>query len=140
VLEIEYLFMDVIIVVHTIFGERVLPILIIAAAVWFTISWKPDQGRTLPGRVFVWLVAIQFVLGLVQWVYGLIIGIPNYLSFPFLLHPVLGLLAVGVAHMGVNPKPGSFLARLGRWGPLAALALLLVIVLASIVTGMARLG
>jgi hypothetical protein len=132
--------MDTVVQVHTIFGERVLPLLIIIAAVWFTIQWKPDQGRTLAGRVFVWLVAIQFVLGLVQWIYGLAIGNSSYLSPLFLLHPVLGLLAVLVAQWSVTIKPGSPLARLGRWGPLAGMAVLLLIVLGSIITGMARAG
>jgi hypothetical protein len=130
--------MDMVVLIHTIFGERVLPLLIIIAGVWFTASWKPDQGRTLPGRVFVWLVAIQFVLGLVQWFYGIALGNTSYLGFPFLLHPVLGLLAVLVAQWSVSIKPGNPLARLGRWGPLAGMAVLLLIVLGSIVTGMAR--
>jgi hypothetical protein len=83
-------------------------------------------------------VAIQFVLGLIQWVYGLTIGNSSYLNPVFLLHPVLGLLAVLVAQWSVSIKPGNPLARLGRWGPLAGMAVLLLIVLGSIVTGMAR--
>ncbi len=129
---------DAIIVFHTIFGERVLPVLIIAAAIWFTVSWKPDAGRTLPGRLFVWLIALQVVLGFVQWMYGLIVGRPHYLGFPFILHPLLGLLAVSLAPLAVYERPGSKLSRLGRWKPLLLLALILVIVTGSIITGMAR--
>lgn len=124
---------------HGIFGERVLPILIVLAAIWLSVTWKADAAPTLPARIFPILVDIQFVLGLIYWVYGLAIGHGYYLSFPFILHPLLGLLAVLVAHGSVKPDGGFLLSRLGlgrlgRWSPLAALALLLLIVLGSILT------
>jgi hypothetical protein len=128
--------MDIILQIHALFGERVLPVLIILAAIWFTVTWKPDAGRTLPGRIFPVLVMIQFGLGLIYWVYGLMLGYMHYLGFPFILHPILGLLAVFVAVWAVKPDPPGILARMGRWAPLAALALLFVIVMGSIITAL----
>jgi uncharacterized membrane protein YfcA len=118
--------------IHATFGEMILPLLIVIAAIWFTVSWKPDQQRTLPARIFPILVDIQFVLGLIYWIYGIAIGLGGlYLGFPFILHPILGLLAVGVAHLAV--RPGGPFSNLGRWRPLAALGLLLVIVLGAVI-------
>ncbi|MFP4438803.1 MAG: hypothetical protein ACLFVO_16295 [Chloroflexaceae bacterium] len=118
--------------IHATFGEMILPLLIVIAAIWFTVSWKPDQQRTLPARIFPILVDIQFVLGLIYWIYGIAIGRGGvYLGFPFILHPILGLLAVGVAHLAV--RSGGPFSNLGRWRPLAGLGLLLVIVLGAVV-------
>ncbi len=128
---------------HGIFGERVLPLLIVLAAVWFTVTWKPpapDTPRTLAARIFPQLVTLQFSLGFVYWLYGIIaIGqAGRYLSFPFILHPILGLLAVLLAHWAVTNRPerNAFtrtLARLGRWSVVAAMGLLLGVVLLSTV-------
>ncbi len=118
--------------IHAAFGEMILPLLIVIAAIWFTVSWKPDQQRTLPARIFPILVDIQFVLGLIYWIYGIASGLGGlYLGFPFILHPILGLLAVAVAHLAV--RPGGPFSNLGRWRPLVALGLLLVIVLGAVV-------
>lgn len=130
--------MDIITQTHALFGERVLPLLIVVAAIWFTVTWSPNQGRTLPGRIFIWLVALQFVLGLIQWVYGLFLGRQDYLSFPFILHPFLGLLAILLAPFAVYPRERGPLRSLGRWGPLLLLTVLLLIVAGSITTGLAR--
>lgn len=124
--------MDVILTIHSIFGERILPALIVIAAIWFTVAWKPETPRSLPARIFPILVDIQFLLGLIYWIYGiLVVGNPRYLEFPFLLHPLLGLLAVVVAHIAV--RPGSMLSGLGRWAPLASLGALLLVVLGGVV-------
>lgn len=52
------------------------------------------------------------------------------------MHPILGLLAVFVAAWAVKPNPPGILGRMGRWAPLAALALLFVIVMGSIFTAL----
>lgn len=123
--------------VHMLFGERVLPIVIILMAIWLTAFWKPGIDRTLLARAFPVLVMIQFTLGLIYWIHGLIIGRTDYIGFPFILHPLLGLFAVVASIMAIKPRPGSPLSRMGRWAPLAVLALLLIIALGSIVTGRA---
>jgi hypothetical protein len=51
------------------------------------------------------------------------------LSFPFILHPLIGFIAAGVAQMAI--KGGPF-RRLGRWAPLAALLVLLVLVIVNV--------
>lgn len=122
--------MDIIFTIHSIFGERILPLLIVIAAIWFTVTWKPQAERTLPARIFPILVDIQFVLGLIYWIYGIFRGNAIYLGFPFILHPLLGFLAVIVAHVAVNPR--GRMQRLGRWSPLVSLVVLLVVVIAAI--------
>jgi hypothetical protein len=121
--------MSVLFTIHQIFGERVLPLLIVLAAIWFTVTWKPDTPPNVVARLFPVLVDIQVTLGLIYWVYLLIGGNTRMLSFPFILHPLFGLLAAGVAHMAI--KGGPF-RRLGRWAPLAALLVLLVLVIVNV--------
>ena len=118
--------------VHDIFGERILPLLIVAAAIWFTVTWKPNTARTLPARMFPILVDVQATLGIILWLYGIIgAGRSYYLAFPFILHPVLGILAAVVAHVSLRPQ--GAVRNLGRWAPLAALTVLLLLVLSGII-------
>jgi hypothetical protein len=121
--------MNVLFNIHQIFGERILPLLIVLAAIWFTVTWKPDAPVSPLARVFPVLVDIQVTLGIIYWLYLLIGGNTRMLSFPFILHPLFGLIAAGVAHMAI--KGGPF-RRLGRWAPLVALLVLLVLVVANI--------
>jgi hypothetical protein len=121
--------MSVIFTIHQIFGERVLPLLIVLVAIWLTVTWKPDAPPNPVARLFAPLVGIQVLLGIIYWLYLLIGGNTNVLSFPFILHPLIGFIAAGVAQMAV--KGGPF-RRLGRWAPLAALLVLLVLVIANV--------
>ena len=127
--------MNVLLTIHQIFGERVLPLLIVLAAIWFTVTWKPDTPPSVVARLFPVLVDIQVALGLIYWLYLLVGGNTRMLSFPFILHPLFGLLAAGVAHMAITGGP---FRRLGRWAPLAALLVLLVLVIAN--TMLAKTG
>lgn len=120
--------------IHATYGEMILPLLIVLAAIYFAIAWRPGSEKTPATRLFPVLVDLQFTLGLIWWVYGIVAGFgtaAGYLGWPFILHPILGLLSVAIAHVSVSPR-GPF-ARLGRWGALAGLALLLVSVLAGVV-------
>jgi len=121
--------MSVVFSIHQILGERVLPLLIVLAAIWLTVTWKPDAPPSLVARLFPILVGIQVLLGIIYWLYQLIGGNMLMLSFPFILHPLIGIIAAGVAQMVV--KGGPF-RRLGRWAPLAALLVLLVLVIANV--------
>ena len=123
--------MSVIFTIHQIFGERVLPILIVLMAIWLTVTWKPGAAFHPAARVFPALVGIQVLLGLIFLVFSLINGRSNYLTFPFILHPIIGLVAAGVAGMSVRPDGPA--RALGRWAPLATLGVLLVLVIANIV-------
>jgi hypothetical protein len=122
--------MDVIFRIHQIFGERVLPLLIVLVAVYLTITWKPDTPPSPIARVFPPLVGIQVLLGLIYFVYLLIGGNTAVLSFPFILHPLIGFIAAGVAQMAI--RAGGPFRGLGRWAPLAALLVLLVMVIANV--------
>jgi hypothetical protein len=121
--------MGIFLAIHALFGERILPLLIIAAAIWFAVAWKPSQPVPAAGRFFPILVELQVALGLIYFIYGLVVGLP-FLSFPFLLHPILGFVAAGVARMSVRPS-GPF-SGLGRWAPLAGLGILLLVVIGAI--------
>ena len=123
--------MGTILSIHALFGERVLPALIVIAAIWFAIAWRPGAQPMLAARLFPVLVDIQFLLGLIYWLYGISVGLAGLLAFPFLLHPILGLLSVGIAHMSVRPR--GFMSGLGRWAPVVSLVVLLISVLLGVV-------
>jgi hypothetical protein len=119
--------------IHVIFGREVLALIIVAAAIYLTVTYKPDAPRSVVARAFPVLVDIQVTLGLIYWIF-LLFASPNpefYLGFPFILHPVLGILAAGLAHMAVGAR--NPLQRMGRWAPMASLAVLLVLVLSNVV-------
>jgi hypothetical protein len=119
---------------HRIFGERVLPILILLVAAYLFVTWKPGTPPGSIARIFPILVDWQFALGLVYFIYRFVVGTAPayYLSPLFLLHPLLGLAAVVIAHRAV--KPQGLFSGWGRWAPVASLALMLVVVLINIYT------
>lgn len=128
--------MSIIYTIHSTFGERLLPLLIVLTAIWLTVRWRPGRQPDLLARIFPVLVDIQVTLGIVFFVYGLFNGASaRYLAFPFLLHPIFGILAAGVAHTAVRPR--GFASGLGRWTPLVSLGLLLVIVVTNVMIGRA---
>ena len=126
--------MSIILTIHRILGEMILPLVIIVVAIWLTVTWKPGAALHPAARFFPVLVDIQVTLGLLFFIYGLIIGNPRYFSFPFILHPIIGILAAGVAHMGVRPDGPA--RNLGRWAPLATLGVLLLLVLGNVMLAM----
>lgn len=119
--------------VHTIFGREVLSLLVVAAAIYLTVTYKPNAPKSLVARIFPVLVDIQVTLGIIVFIYLLVAGDAGtqakYLGFPFILHPILGILAAGLAHMAVGAK--NPLRSLGRWAPLASLGVLLVLVISN---------
>jgi hypothetical protein len=126
--------MTAVVEIHRILGEMVLPLLIVIAAIWLTVTWKPGAPASPIARLFPVLVDIQAMLGLIYFVFLIIGGNMAVLSFPFILHPLLGLVAVGFGHWALQEN-GPF-RGMGRWAPLAALAVLLVLVIASVVLAM----
>lgn len=120
--------MGTIIEIHRWFGGLILPLLLFAAAIWFTLTWKRESWPGRPARAFRLLVDIQFLLGLSFWIYMIAAGAgARYLAFPFVLHPMMGLAAATVANLAVRPSGQGL--RLGRWSPLASFGLLLMMVL-----------
>lgn len=115
--------------IHRIFGEMILPILILLAAIWFALSWKPDGERNLAARILPVLIDIQVTIGIVLFVNGAVQGNLKYLSFPFLLHPLLGLITAGYGHLAVKGKP---FGNLKRWQIPVSFLVLLVLVLINI--------
>lgn len=123
--------MNTIYVLHATLGEMVLPAVIVLAAIWLTVRWKPEAQPDIVARLFPMLVGLQFLLGTTFFVYGLASGAAGrYLGFPFILHPILGLLAVILASR--VSKPRGWATKMGRWTPLATLGVLLVIVMSNI--------
>jgi hypothetical protein len=129
--------MDLIKTIHGVFGEMVLPLLIVLAAIYLTVTYKPGAPRSPVARIFPVLVDIQVTLGIILYVYILFTTSgPTqalYLGFPFILHPILGILAAGLAHMAVGAK--NPLQSLGRYAPLASLGVLLVLVISNVLIG-----
>ncbi|NTV64532.1 MAG: hypothetical protein HGA65_13475 [Oscillochloris sp.] len=125
--------MAVIFQIHRILGEMVLPLLIVAVAIYMTAIHKPGAPRGPIERIFPVLVDLQVGLGIIYWISLLMIPAltSRYLGFPFILHPILGLIAAGLAHMALGAK--NPLGALGRWAPMASLAVLLILVLGNIV-------
>ena len=129
--------MDTIFTIHQIIGQGVLPLATVLAAIWLTVRWRANAERDYVARAFPMLIDVQVLLGLVYFIYRIATGAAaNLLTFPFLLHPVLGFLAAGVAHGAL--RPGGFASRFGRWGPLIVLGLLLLIVVANVAIAMMR--
>jgi hypothetical protein len=122
--------MNILYQIHRVFGEQILPLLIVAVAIFLTVTWKQGAPRSPVARFFPILVDIQATLGLLYFILLLMQGDQRLFTFPLILHPLLGLLAAGVGHMAVGTK-GPFV-RLGRWAPLAGLVVLLVIVIGSV--------
>jgi hypothetical protein len=122
--------MSVIFTIHQVFGERILPLLIVVVAIYLTVTWKPNAPPNIVARVFPPLVGIQVLLGLIYWVFLLLGGNTQVLSFPFILHPLIGFIAAGVAQMAI--RGGGPFRQLGRWAPLVALLILLVLVIVNV--------
>ena len=123
--------MATVFLIHRWFGGLILPLLMLGAAIWFTAAYRPERWPGKAAQVFRVLVDVQFMLGLSFWVYLVFFAGAGarYLSFPFLFHPMLGLLAATVAKLAL--RPGRVTRRLGRWAPLATLGLMLTFVLAA---------
>lgn len=123
--------------IHRIFGEMILPLVIVAAAIYLTVTYKSGAPRSPVARIFPVLVDLQVGLGIIFWIALLFVTTgaaqARYLSFPFILHPIIGILAAGLAHMAVGPR--NPLHRLGRWSPLVSLGVLLVLVVSNVVIG-----
>ena len=118
--------MGFILSIHRVLGEMVLPLVILIVAIWFTVTWKPNGPANPAARFFPILVDLQVTLGLIAYLYLLVSGNAKMLTFPFILHPILGY----VAHRAV--KGGGLLPNLGRWSPLASLVILLAIVIGNV--------
>ena len=121
--------MSILYTIHSMFGERILPLLIVIAAI--VLTWRPDLLKTRAARLFPVLVDIQVTLGMLWFVFLLVQGDgARLLAWPLIAHPILGFISAGVAHMAVSSK-GPF-AKLGRWAPLVGLIVLLITVLIGV--------
>ncbi|MEI7645712.1 MAG: hypothetical protein WCJ55_15675 [Chloroflexales bacterium] len=125
--------------IHRIFGEMLLPLLIVAVAIYMTVVYKSGAAHGPVARLFPMLVDLQVGLGIIYWLSLLSVGLTTkYLGFPFILHPIIGLIASGLAHLAVGTK--NPLSALGRWTPLASLAVLLILVMSTITVAMITRG
>jgi len=123
--------------IHRVLGEMILPLAIVAMAIYLVVTYRPNAPRNPLTRVFPVLVDLQAGLGIIFWVFLLFntsgAAQARYLSLPFILHPIIGVLAAGLAHMAVGG--GNPLRGLGRWAPLASLGALLVLVVSNVLIG-----
>jgi hypothetical protein len=124
--------MSIIFRIHSVFGEMILPVLIVAAALYLTFTYKANAPRTLIARIFPMLVDLQVGLGILLLVLRLMTvpgAAAHDLGFPFVLHPIIGLIAAGLAHLPTDGR--TPIRSLGRWAPLASLGVLLLIVVSN---------
>ncbi len=124
--------MDVVLFnVHSIFGERVLTVVILLGLIYLAATWKADNERPVVGRILAVLVDIQVALGLILYVVLMTAG--RAFSGQVFVHAAFGVLAAGVAHMAAKNPP--FLAKLGRFSPVVGFGLALVLMLVAAVVG-----
>lgn len=116
--------------IHGIFGREILSVVIIAAALYLAFTYRPNAPRNPVARIFPVLIDIQATLGLIYWLSGVFTGISYFLSFPFILHPLLGLATAVVGHILFGSR--APFARLDRWAAPAALGIILVMVLSNV--------
>ncbi len=116
--------------IHAILGREVLAALIVAAAIYLAFTYRPNAPRSWVARFFPVLIDIQVTLGLIYWLFGVVSGIDYFLSFPFILHPLLGLVTAVVAHLLVGSR--NPFARLQRWAAPLSMGIILVLVLSNV--------
>lgn len=116
--------------IHGVFGREILSVVIIAAALYLAFTYRPNAPRNPVARIFPVLIDIQATLGLIYWLFGVFTGIAYFLSFPFILHPLLGLATAVVGHILFGSR--APFARLDRWAAPAALGIILVMVLSNV--------
>lgn len=124
--------MDVVLFnLHRIFGERVLTVLIVLGIIYLAATWKAENERPVIGRILAVLVDIQVALGLV--LYGVLMAAGRAFPPTVFVHALLGLLAAGVAHMAAKNPP--FLAKMGRFSPIAGFGVALLLMLVAVMLG-----
>lgn len=114
--------------IHAIFGREVMTMLILIISIVLTVTYKPNVrsplAALLPG-----LVHLQATIGVIYWAILVLSGAAYYFSFPFILHPLLGLVAAVVAQiLGGKRSP---IAGLGKWAPLTTGLIVLVLALVN---------
>jgi hypothetical protein len=122
--------------VHRVFGEMILPLLVLAAGLAFVLRGGAQPTGPPAARILAVLIDIQVTLGLVWWIYSFEAGfaLPRGLASPaFFLHPLLGLATAGFGHMSIGSR--SPFLRKGRVGRAAAVGILLLLVVATIFAG-----
>ncbi|MGQ9927601.1 MAG: hypothetical protein ACUVS4_12125 [Chloroflexaceae bacterium] len=128
---------NVVFQIHRVLGEMIMPLVIVATAIYLVVTYRPNALRNPLTRVFPVLMDVQAGLGIAFWVFLLFstsgASQARYLSLPFILHPIIGVLAAGLAHMAVGER--NPLRGLGRWAPAASLGTLLVLVLSNVLIG-----
>lgn len=113
---------------HFMYGERVLTLLFVLGIIYMAATWKADAKPPVVGRILAVLVDIQVLLGLILYIVLVTAG----RAFPptIFVHALFGLLAAGLAHMAAKNPP--FLAKLGRFSPVAGFCGALVLMLIGI--------
>ncbi|MFN3372854.1 MAG: hypothetical protein ACK44M_04725, partial [Chloroflexus sp.] len=61
--------------VHAIFGREILSVLIVVAAIYLALTYRPNAPRSPVARIFPVLIDIQATLGLIYWLVGIFTGI-----------------------------------------------------------------
>jgi hypothetical protein len=124
--------MDVVSLIHRFLGETMLLIAlagVILAIVGLVRKKEMEKAENVFGAVYAGLLDLQALLGLVQFVYILVVGGTGLLTFRFILHPVLMILAVVVVHASRSWRHGPIPIR--HRAQLIAYGLSLVLIFAG---------
>ena len=124
--------MSYVFLIHRIVGSMVLPLLLLVAAIWFTIAWKPTTWPTQPARAFRVLVGLQGLLGLVYWIFQLVWAAQATIwRFPLCCTRSSASLPWLPPSCWCGRTALS--ARLGRWTPLVSFVSILVLVVGAVI-------
>lgn len=124
--------MSIITTIHRYLGETMLLIALIGvilAIIGLTRKKELEKAEHIFGIAYAGLLDLQALLGLVQFVYILIVAGTALLLSSFVLHPILMILAVVVVHGSRSRRSGEMPAR--HWAQLIAYGLSLVLIFAG---------
>lgn len=124
--------MNIVSMIHRILGETMLLIAligIILAIIGLVRKKELEKAENIFGIAYAGLLDLQALLGLVQFIYILIVAGTGLLLSSFVLHPILMILAVVVVHGSRSRRNGEMPGR--HWAQLIAYGLSLILIFAG---------
>jgi hypothetical protein len=124
--------MNIVSTIHRFLGETLLLIALIGvilAIIGLVRKKEMAKAESIFGIVYAGLLDLQALLGIVQFIYILIVAGPSLALSIFILHPILMILAVVVVHASRSRRDGDAPAR--HWAQLTAFGLSLVLIFAG---------
>lgn len=124
--------MNIITTIHRYLGETMLLIAlvgVILAIIGLVRKKELAKAENIFGIVYAGLLDLQALLGIVQFVYIVVVAGTSLLLSSFVLHPILMILAVVVVHASRSRRSGEMPGR--HWAQLIAYGLSLILIFAG---------